>query len=288
MRRIYLVIAVLGVLLFAISELGAGIGFVDRYGPNLAAETLSVLLTLAFVQTIITRQERLKQLRASIPSLRSANAGLAMMAEAWAVVMKGLVREGTPPARSLDELFPSYVTERLVELDIEVTGSVTGGAAGDSDWLAWLVERVRLARERLDDGLTPTLGLVDVEYQELLDALVHDPFLDLLEGLARRRPSARSWRVRLQTAGGHRESFFERLQEAIAAHNRLASEVGRIRGKHAAPRHSLSGLELSSDTDLRVHTELETGWWRRPPLPGSLTARRPGAANGSTDASGAA
>lgn len=278
MRRIYLFIALFGVFMLAISELGAGVPFIDRYGPNLAAETVSVLLTLAFVQSILTRQDRLKQLRTSIPALRSASAGLAAMAETWALIMKGVAREGAPPARSLQELFPSYVTERLVEMDPRLTGEETGGPAEEADWPTWLVRRVAAARERLSGALTPTLGVVDVEYQELLDALIHDPFLDLMSELARERPDVRTWRVRLQMAGGHREAFFERLMEALNVHNRLAGEVGGIRGKHATPRHSFYGLSLSSDNDLRVRTDIDESWWDRPPLPGALTLRRSGTA----------
>ena len=72
-------------------------------------------------------------------------------------------------------------------------------------------------------------------------------------------------------------THFERLQETVAMHNRLAVEVGRIRGSVAAQRSSVLGVELAPDHDLRVDTSLDDGWWRSMPHVGSLRPQSPAA-----------
>ena len=68
----------------------------------------------------------------------------------------------------------------------------------------------------------------------------------------------------------------DRLLTTVTLHNRIASEVGRVRGGSATPRTSALGVELPPDYDLRVDYQLSDGWWRSQPRIGSLRTTLPG------------
>jgi hypothetical protein len=67
---LYVILGTLVVVAAAISQLAPDQEVVQRFGPNIATETLGILLTLMFVQRFLERQDRVRRLRSSLGALR--------------------------------------------------------------------------------------------------------------------------------------------------------------------------------------------------------------------------
>src|SRR5262245_55906171 len=52
------------------------VNFIDRFGPNLASESVGILLTVVFVRRFLEQHERSRRLRASVGALRKARRSL--------------------------------------------------------------------------------------------------------------------------------------------------------------------------------------------------------------------
>jgi hypothetical protein len=261
---------------------------VDRFAPNIATETLGIIVTVAFVQRFLERQERARRLRRSVSGLRKARQALERLRSVWADLVKGSQHSPSAPQRpTIEELFAPHVTEDLIYCDHRRNRDASG--EGMDSWLEWAARQISAAKKVLEELLVTYGGTLDAGYLEVVDELVEDPFLDLIISLAdNERLSTREWRVRFNTARGHREAHFRRLLRAIAHHNRLASEAARFRSRKAAPRTASVGVELPLDYDLRIDTELPPSWWANEPAPGSLCApERPSrrSASGTDDSS---
>jgi hypothetical protein len=88
---------------------------VDRFAPNIATETMGIIVTVAFVQRFLERQERARRLRRSVSGLRKARQALERLRSVWADLIKGSQRSPSAQQRStIDELFAAHVTEDLI------------------------------------------------------------------------------------------------------------------------------------------------------------------------------
>ncbi len=243
-------------------------GFADRFGPNIATEAMSALITIAVVRSLLARQERAQRLRGSVGALRRSARSLGAMVDTWASLVKGARTFRPPVPERAEDLFVPYITEDLMYID-------PAAKAGSQTERFVTVAAQRLAAARRDlHGIIAMYGPdLEPDYKEILDALVDDPFVDLLIDLAGREPDVRRWRVALNTARGHREAHFNRLVSATQLHNDLAAEAALHRSRAAAPRSDLLGVVRPLDYDTRIELELTSEWWRRAPTPGSLDAR---------------
>ncbi|MGD8279296.1 MAG: hypothetical protein PVH00_14765 [Gemmatimonadota bacterium] len=248
--------------------------WVQRFVPNFASEMIGIIVTLALVQRLLQRQERARRLRGSIGAFRRAGRALSSLAAAWAKLIKGAWAGSSAPPRELGALFSPHVTEQLMYLD-PAAPLVTDDAVSCSRWLA---AEVAAARKGLEDVLVGYSGLLDPAYGEALDELIDDPFLGLIDEMAgSSEPDARSWRLGINLARGHRDEYFARLLATIELHNRLASEAAEVRSRRGVPRTGSLGMELPRDHDLKAWVVLDNDWWRASPVAGSLRAdgRRP-------------
>lgn len=263
---VYWLLILLIVLATAGSIVWGDVVLVGRFGPNLATESLGILLTVFFVRRFMEHAERARRLRASAGALRKSRVALQEMIDAWSATVKGCMETNQTTFGSRAALITPDRSEWLLSLD---------PAARRPDhpaerWLDWLTARVRHAQDTLDQIVGTYGGILDPEYVEAVDALVADPFLSGFRDLAGSDIGVREWRVAMNAVRGLRSSHFERLLGVIALHNGLAGEVGRVRGSSAAPRSSLIGVELARDHDLTVDATVDDGWWRSPPHVGSL------------------
>ena len=236
---------------------------VERFGPNVATEILGIIVTLAFVQRLLDRQDRARKLRAAVGALRKGRVALNQLTGAWARLVKGgLDPRRTEYPRTLRQLFAPHYTEELALLD-----------PARSDWLAEAADEVERARQTLHEMMLIYGPTLDPDYLEALAEVVDDPFSSLIVELAMGPPlTAGEWRRRLNGSRGYMAAHFIRLTHAAELHNRLAREAGRFRSRHLAPSAQLLSLQLDSDRDLTLETELPAGWWTADPAVGSLRA----------------
>jgi hypothetical protein len=246
----------------------AVVKFIDRFGPNLASESIGILLTLVFVRRFLEQAERSRRLRASVGALRKARRALQDLVDTWSTTVKGCMqqRERGQLMRVQDILSPDS-SELLLWCDPSARRP-----GGESErWVAWAGKHVRAAQNSLDQIVGTYGGTLDPEYVEALDTLIADPFLKGFADLTTdERIEAPRWRVALNTVRALRMAHFERLLNTVKLHNQLAAETATVRGRVAAPRTSMLGVELAPDHDLKVDTALDEGWWRSSPIVGSL------------------
>ena len=244
---------------------------VDRFGANLASETLGILLTVVFVRRFLEQHERSRRLRASIGALRKARRALAELTDTWATLIKGsLPQRPVDGVSDLRDLCSPDQSDALLWLD---TTSRTTGEPSEL-WLTWAVRRLRSAQSALDTIIGTYGGTLDPEYVEALDAMVDDSFTRLVEELADGKADPQKWRVTLNTARALRSTHFDRLLQTLKLHNQLSVEAAAVRAKGIGPRSETLGVELSPDHDLKLETRLDEGWWKRRPTPGSLRHAR--------------
>jgi hypothetical protein len=241
---------------------------VDRFGPNLASESIGILLTVVFVRRFLEQHERSRRLRASVGALRKARRALQDLVNTWSATLKGCLQQRERgQLMRIQELLSPDGSELLLWCD-----PLTRRHGSDGErWVKWAGNHVRAAQASLDQIVGTYGGTLDPEYVEALDALIADPFLrgfaDLTSDDTIEPPR---WRVALNTVRALRMQHFERLVSTIKLHNQLAAEVAQVRGRESAPRTSMLGVELAPDHDLRVDTALDEGWWRSAPAVGSL------------------
>jgi hypothetical protein len=280
MRPAFVVLTLLFVAAIVADRFWGGAAWAQRFAPNVATETMGIILTLALVQRLLQRQERARRLRGSIGAFRRAGRALSGLASAWARMLKGVwgAASSTPP-RELAALLSPHLTEQLMYLDPAAVADTEESVRCGT----WLRAEVTAARKALEDVLVGYSGLLDPHYAEALDELIDDPFLALIDELAAAsEPDPRTWRLRINLARGHREEHFGRLLATIELHNRLASEAAVVRSRRGVPRTGSLGMELPRDHDLKAFVVLGNEWWRASPSPGSLRAdgRRPDDAAG--------
>ncbi len=247
-----------------------GSAFADKFAPNIASESMSALLTIAVVRRLLERQERARRLRGSVGALRKSGRALSELMDAWATLIKGARAFASPVPGTADALFVPYVTEDLMLID---PGHVREG--GDEPYVALASARLRNAQEQLNGVIAMYGADLEPDYKEMLDALIDDPFIALVAKLASQPAEARTWRVALNTARGHREVHFARLMSALRMHNDLAGEAARYRSHQAAPHSDVLGIRRALDHDTRVDTTLSREWWAAAPRPGALKVQTP-------------
>ena len=262
---VYALLGAIVIIAIVVSLVWRDDEYVGRFGPGMATETIGILLTVLIVRRFMEQAERLRRLRSSTGALRKSRRALHDLVDTWATTFKGCLAE-RPPGQfnRIQELLAPDRSELLLSCD------PWSRRAGGDRWLTYVANHIADAQARLEQIVDAYGGMLDPEYVEALDALVVDPFLHGFVDLARAEVDAQPWRLALNSVRGLRMGHFERLLDAVALHNRLAGEVGRIRGSVAAPRTSLIGVRLAPDHDLRVDTVLEDGWWRSMPQVGSL------------------
>lgn len=247
---------------------------VRRFGSNIATEALSIVVTLAFVQRLLAREERARKLRAAVGALRKGRTALASLVETWTVLTRGaLDSRRTEYPRSVEHLFAPYYTEELACLD-PARPPEGGGAEGDGEgWLPAAAREMAEARRRLREVIFTYGATLDSDYLEALDELADDPFVHLFLQLAGRESiDPLEWRIAVNRSRGYREAHFIRLLHAVELHNRLATEAARFRSQHLAPRAQSLNLQLESGRDLMIQTQLPPAWWSGPPAVGALRA----------------
>ena len=263
---VYWLLLLLIVLATAGSIVWGDVELVGRFGPNLATESLGILLTVFFVRRFMEHAERARRLRASAGALRKSRVALQEMIDAWSATVKGCMEANQTAFGTRAALITPDRSEWLLSLD----PAAARPDHPEERWLDWLGARVRHSQDALDQIVGTYGGILDPEYVEAVDALVADPFLRGFRDLAASEIGVREWRVAMNAVRGLRTAHFERLLGVISLHNGLAAEVGRVRGSTAAPRSSLIGVELARDHDLTVDAVVDDGWWRSPPHVGSL------------------
>lgn len=270
MKPAFIILTLIFLASVLFDRFGGDAAWVQRFAPNIATETMGIILTLALVQRLLQRQERARRLRGSIGAFRRAGRALSGMASAWAAMLKGAWGSSSSAApRELAALFSPHVNEQLMYLD---PGAVLD-PEGSIRCATWLRSEVTASRKVIEDVLLGYSGLLDPAYAEALDELIDDPFLELIDGLAATsEPDARAWRLRVNLARGHRDEHFARLLATIELHNRLAAEAAEVRSRRGVPRTGSLGMELPRDHDLKAFVVLGNEWWRAAPLPGSLRA----------------
>jgi hypothetical protein len=269
LRTIYVVLISIVVVSVLAEVFFRDLDMVDRFAPNIATESMGILLVVLFVQRYLERQERAQRLRASIGGLRKASRALQRMAETWGQLVKGtLPREPEPSPREVNELFETHYTEELAHCDPAATRNRSG--IEPEPWVRWASREVTAACGLLNQIIIAYSGALDPAYVEAIDELVDDPFLHLFGELASATPEARTWTVRMNTGRALRETHFARLVAAINLHNSLAGDAAAVRTRRMAPRTGTIGMELPLDHDLRVNTEIQRRWWSDLPTLGAL------------------
>lgn len=268
---LYLILGLLVVVAAVVSQIAPESEVVQRFGPNLASETLGILLTLLFVQRFIERQDRVRRLRGSLGAFRRGSRALKRILEAWGTLVKAGLRNPPryPPDSLLDLLEPHH-TQSIADIDPDVP-SAELPAIG---WGAWAARELRAGREALREVIRVYGVTLDAEYVEVLDALVDDEFFDIFLELADvSEERSVDWKVRIRQRAGAREAHFRRLVAAVELHNELAHEAAEIRDPKRLPQTQGVGVDLPPDHDLRVHHGVDGAWWKAPPAPAGL---RPG------------
>lgn len=276
LRILYLLIGGVGLIAAVATLTYPDVDIVREFGPNLATESLALVITLAVVRRILDRQERNRRLRASVGALRKAARALRVIADGWSELVKGtLPRVPAERPTSYEELLASHYTEALSWLDPDprvARGAAPVDLAGEGLVRAQLRDIVE-SRHTLATLTQAYAVVLDGEYVEALEAVVDDRFTSLVMELEAGDVDPTTWRRRLNLARGPRESCFRALRLAIRLHNRLAAEAATQRSEHLLPRAEMLDIALSDEDDLTVETGLRAGFWTSPPLPASLRAR---------------
>lgn len=249
---------------------------VEHFGPNLATELLGIIITVAFVQRLLQREERARKLRATVGALRKGRTALASQIEVWSRLVKGVLdpRQTEYPL-NVEQLFASYYTEALAHLDPTLSAESSNGGTS----LRAAVAQLTSAQKALRDIIFIYGGALDPDYLEAVDELADDAFVGLIVELASVESlTPQEWRIRINTSRGYREAFFIRLLHAIHVHNGLAVEAAKFRSHLLGPRAQYLSMRLRPDQDLTVETQLARGWWSEPPLLGSLRSGPPSSA----------
>ncbi|MFW5951394.1 MAG: hypothetical protein ACOCVZ_04690, partial [Gemmatimonadota bacterium] len=255
---LYIVLGSLVVVATVVSQVAPENEIAQRFGPNLATETLGILLTLVFVQRFLERQDRVRRLRSSLGAFRRGSRSLTRMLEAWGTLVKGGLRNPPRyPPDSLLELLEPHNTRAIADIDpaLPAADAPAGG------WGAWAAAELRTSREALREVVRVYGTSLDAEYVEALDALLDDEFFDVFLELADGGAS-QDWQVRIRQTTGARDGHFRRLRAVVELHNELAQEAARIRDPRRLPRTRGVGVDLPPDWDLRVHHTAGTNWWK--------------------------
>jgi len=270
LRRVYVILGSIVALAVLAAIFFSEIPVVDRFAPNVATESMGILLVLAFVHRVLERQERAYRLRGSIGALRKASRALERMARAWSDLVKGcLARVPEPLPSDAPELLAPHYAEELAHSDPLAVRDDSGGIT----WMSWAAQEVAAAAEFLNQIIISYSASLDPAYVEAIDELVDDPFILEFAALAKAPPDVRQWRIRLNAMRAARESHFTHITAAIALHNQLARDAAAVRTRRMAPRTGTIGMELPLDHDLRVDTDLARSWWTAQPAIGALRAR---------------
>ncbi len=266
---LYMILGGLVVAAAAVSQLAPDNATIQRFGPNLATETLAILLTLVFVQRFLERQDRVRRLKSSLGAFRRGSRALTRLLEVWGVVLKGGLRNPPRyPPDSMLELLEPHHTLVLAEID-PAAPSVEDAALS---WSAWLARELCAGREALREVIRVYGTSLDAEYVEALDALIDDEFFDILTGIADSAETGADWHVGIRQVPGARDGHFRRLRAVVELHNQLAREAAAIRDPKRLPQTRGVGVALPPDWDLRVHHAVSGPWWKAEPTPGSLRA----------------
>jgi hypothetical protein len=249
-RGLYIALFVLVLLGVYASIFHGDIRLMEEYGPNLATDALGILITLAFVQRFLERQERARRLRGSMGGMRRARQALGELATAWGTLIRdSLPRLPSPLPATLDEVFAPDLTEAV--------------RPGEPAFAA--AERAIASQARLRDVIATYGATLDPIYLEALDRLADDPFPPFVAALAAPTPAGeRDARVRLAAARGLRNTHFALLTYVVELHNAFAKEAAALRGGQTAPRSETFGFALDSDADLRVTWQISPAFWRVP------------------------
>ena len=273
LRILYLVLAGVGLIAAALTAAYPDAPFVRDFGANVATESLAIIVTLAFVRTILERQERARRLRASVGALRKARASMERLVSTWSDLVKGCL-PALPAERPTtdDELFASHYTEHLARLDPTVTRLESAAEEPGERWTVWAVARFRRDRGALEDIARSYGSVLDPDYVEVLEALVDDGFVEAFITLTEEGADARGWRFQMNMNRGRREAHFRALSSAITVHNRVAEEAAAYRSRSLLPRAAALDIDLGAAEDLVLDTHLDPGFWATRPTPGSLRA----------------
>lgn len=244
---------------------------VDRFVPNFTSEVLGIIITLAFVQRLLQRQERARRMRASIGAFRRGGRALSRLLGAWADVLKGCMPDEDPP-RELRRLFAAHMTEHLGQFDLRLR---QGEVDEHRRWSEWLLAEIDGALAELNRLVMAYGAVLDPAYTEAVDELIDDPFLQLVRDLVAADVEPQVWRARMHMNRGHREDYFRHLVATAELHDRLAAEAATVRSRDRAPRTGALGMELPRDYDLKVILRLDRDWRGAAPVPGSLRVARP-------------
>jgi len=268
LRTVYVVLILIVVVSILVEVFYREVDMVDRFAPNIATESMGILLVVLFVQRYLERQERAQRLRASIGGLRKAGRALQRMAEAWGDLVKGtLPREPESPPKELGDLLATHYAEELAHCD---PAAVRDSGETGEVWVQWVRSEVADCCALLNQIIMAYSGALDPAYVEAIDELVDDPFLHTFAELTERSPEPRAWTVSMNTGRALRETHFARLMAAINLHNRLARDAAAVRTRRMAPRTGTIGMELPLDHDLRVNVMISRPWWNEQPALGSL------------------
>jgi hypothetical protein len=246
---------------------------VDRYLPNFASEVLGIIITVAFVQRLLQRQERGRRLRASIGAFRRGGRSLSRLLSLWAAVLKGCHQSDEPP-RQLERLLGPESTGNLAQFDLRQPCGRGGEHSEDLTWARWLLQEIDQAMGELNRIVVAYGAVLDPAYTEALDELSDDPFISLLRSLIEADAEPQLWRTRMNMNRGHREDYFRHLLATAELHNRLAAEAAVVRSRERAPRTGALGMELPRDYDLKVVVRLEKDWRTAAPAAGTLRVSR--------------
>lgn len=263
---LYVLLGALVVVAAAVSQLAPDNDVVQRFGPNVAAETLGILLTLIFVQRFLERQDRTRRLRSSLGALRRGGRALTRLIDAWGTLIKGGLRDPRYPPETLLELFEAHHTSALAEIDPEAAAE-----GGGTPWVERTARELRSTRAALREIVQFYGTSLDAEYVEALDSLVDDEFFDIFLSLVEEDGDRRGeWQARVRQTAGAREAHFRRLTALVTLHNQLAGEAAAIRDPKRLPQTRGVGVDLPPDYDLRVVHALDGRWWKGSPAPGTL------------------
>ncbi|CAN5753655.1 hypothetical protein BH23GEM10_BH23GEM10_01270 [soil metagenome] len=261
----YRLLAVLMLVSIAAALLLPENHLVQQFAPNAATEVFGIIITLAFVQQLLYRQERARRMRSSIGAYRRAGWALTRLVSVWADTVKGCHRGEDVPG-SLERLFAPHVTEVLVNLSPVVS---TGGEEL-VPWVRRLGAEIEAATAQLNHVVLSYSSVLDPSYTEAVDEIIDHPFARYIERGAHAHASEKAWRTSMNLNRGHREDYFQHLVATVQLHNSLAAEAATVRSRGRAPRTGTLGMELSRDHDLHVSTEFGKAWRSAAPRQGSL------------------
>lgn len=279
LRVVSLLLVAVAVLAAVVTVLYSDVELIRDFGPNVATESLALVLTLAVVRKILERQERGRRLRASLGPLRTARRQLHAITTGWADLVKACL-PAQPAERpvSLEELFASHYTEHLGWAD-------TLAEESSEPRLTTFARRFKRSRKELSRLVRDYGAVLDPDYIEVLAALVDDPFLKDFIRLSQDGVPPDRWRFHLNVHRGLREAHFRTLITAVDIHNRLAREAAEFRSHTLLPRAAALDIALSPVDDLLLETHLREDFWGSPPRAGALRRTTPPPAAGGRSAS---